>query len=172
MGDYFIYNGELYHYGVKGMKWGVRRAQKKAALQKYRREYDEKTKTHSRVSKAVNGLALSRETYARNKYAANKKAKVSGIGSAASVERKATAASKVAYMDTKISAKTEAAARKAKKAADKAAKKLANKKMSELQKQYGKLENQYTYGKKADTAKNAKLDKQMSDLEREMKRYR
>ena len=28
LGDYIIYNGELYHHGVKGMKWGVRRAKK------------------------------------------------------------------------------------------------------------------------------------------------
>lgn len=38
--DYNIYNGEFYHYGVKGMKWGVRRAQKryKSEMIKYQKD--------------------------------------------------------------------------------------------------------------------------------------
>ena len=43
MSNYIYCNGELYHYGVKGMKWGVRRSPEVQAVSK---RYKEELKPH------------------------------------------------------------------------------------------------------------------------------
>jgi hypothetical protein len=43
MSDYMITNGELYHYGVKGMKWGVRKTHsKEQKIRKLANKYEKK----------------------------------------------------------------------------------------------------------------------------------
>ena len=96
------YNEELYHYGVKGMKWGVRRAQRRAEIGRYRKEYNDMTKNDSRLTKSVNKLTGADKVYAVSKYTANKPTKTSGVGSAFAVSRKAAAAGRVAGMESKI----------------------------------------------------------------------
>ena len=96
------YNQELYHYGVKGMKWGVRRAQRREAINKYRKEYNDMTKNDSRLTKSMNKLTGADKVYAVSKYTANKPTKTSGAGSAFAVSRKAAAAGRVAGMESKV----------------------------------------------------------------------
>ena len=68
---------EIYHHGVKGMKWGVRRARKKEAKRAYRdaqdKAYAEYEKTIRNIEKPYKrGQNLSEKDYARAQ-AADKK---------------------------------------------------------------------------------------------------
>lgn len=53
--DYCIVNGELYHHGTKGMKWGIRRYQNKdgsltpAGIKRYNREVQKLKDRESRI---------------------------------------------------------------------------------------------------------------------------
>ena len=53
MGNYFIVNGELYHHGVKGMKWGVRKDRKRDSATKKIRTIKPKSKDIFRYASSM-----------------------------------------------------------------------------------------------------------------------
>ena len=78
MNDYVIVNGELYHHGVKGMKWGVRRAAKRDPnVRRLRKEYKsaerEKDTAHQRWAGTFVGKKRRAAAY-KNYSEATKKA--------------------------------------------------------------------------------------------------
>ena len=48
MSDYILCNGELYHHGVKGMKWGVRKKTYDTAVEK-RKAYQQANKEYNKA---------------------------------------------------------------------------------------------------------------------------
>ena len=78
--EYEIYKeDELYHWGVKGMRWGVRRYQNKdgslTAAGKKRVSLGEKIKTYRVRKKRKAALEKARQTRIANKKAAEQRAK-------------------------------------------------------------------------------------------------
>ena len=61
MANYIIYNGELYHYGVPGMKWGVRKGADLA-----RKSGKFLIRTADRVSKRVDGQPSSSNRFGKS----------------------------------------------------------------------------------------------------------
>ena len=100
MSTYVIQNGELYHHGVPGMKWGVRKADKRAA------RADRKIKKIERL-REINKSNYDKEvSIAKSKYSDPKKAKKLD---------NALAKSKAKFDTTEVSNKYNLARQKAKK---------------------------------------------------------
>ena len=62
----YTYPSELYHYGVKGMKWGVRRYQNKdgSLTSEGRKRYNEEQKTNEKENRF--GLSEKQKKYIKN----------------------------------------------------------------------------------------------------------
>ena len=98
---YIIYNGELYHHGVKGMKWGVRRFQKKdgTLTPAGKKRYSDNSPDGSAKKVSVHRRRLEEKYRAKGmsaaeaRHAADKRIKVEKIiGGAAAVTVTACAA--------------------------------------------------------------------------------
>ena len=78
--DHVNYNGQLYHHGVKGMKWGVRRFQTKdgsltpAGKKRYRTAAQDRADRAADEARRAHRLA-SKYTSAMDRKAANRQAK-------------------------------------------------------------------------------------------------
>lgn len=80
MSNWVILNGELYHHGIKGQKWGVRRFQnadgslKPAGAKRYGGYEDEGSTKKKQLSNELielskNGMTIKQETEVQNKVA-------------------------------------------------------------------------------------------------------
>lgn len=113
--DYVLYDGELYHYGVVGMKWGVRRAQHRAQqnaklgrkalnLDKKAAVYTKKSeKVHAEIDlETSNRAAKKAATYSKKAAVIRKKALKGTDAEQLRAEQKAT---KLEYKAAKKEAK-------------------------------------------------------------------
>jgi flagellar biosynthesis chaperone FliJ len=170
-------NQELYHHGVKGMKWGVRKNKNTGGIagairRKQRTNAENDLNKIRSKQRQVNGELRELRGYENNpsKLGRSKVSTAIRRNQIKSLEKTKDSLKKLEQKNINALKELDAIEKhQTMKAADKAAKKLSETKIKDLEKRYGELEDQMSYGRNADVKANAKIEQQMDALNRKMK---
>lgn len=168
---------ELYHYGVKGMKWGVRRNRNDhggiagVIRRKQRANAENDLNKVRSQQRQVDSELRELRGYDKNPSKLGK-SKISTFirrSQIKSLEKTKASLKKLEHENISALKELDEIERyQTKKAVNKAVQKMNKTKIKDLCKQYGELEDKMTYGKNADNKANARIERQMTDIEKQI----
>lgn len=175
------FNEELMHYGVLGMRWGHRKDRSTSggiagAIRRKQRSnaQNDLAKVKSQ-QKTVDSELRELRGYEKNPSKIGKSKISTAIRKRQieSLEKSKAALLRLEKENLDALKELDQIERyRAKRAAIKAQKKMSKVKIKDLQKQYGMLEDQMTYGKNADPVKNSRIESQMNSIEEQLRKHR
>lgn len=172
---------ELYHYGVKGMKWGVRRNRRDtggiagAIRRRQRMNATNDLNAVRSKQRQVDRELRELQGYEKNPSKLGKSKISTAIrrSQISSLQRTKNSLKRLERENVSALKELDSIERyQAKKRANKAAQKMNKQKIKDLYKQYGDLEDKMTYGKNANSKANARIEQQMASIEDQISRLK